>query len=114
MTLIEVLGIIVLFVLMAGVLALLAGPVLLILALAGVFFKLSFLVLIAPIRLFGWFLGMGVTLFGLLLKGFVLTGAAALLILVGLLPLVPLVMFSVLIYFLVRPSRYRAAPTLRS
>jgi hypothetical protein len=50
---------------------------------------------------------------GMLLQGSLLTGAAALLIVVGLLPLAPFLLLGLLLVLLVRLSRRRPAPAAR-
>jgi hypothetical protein len=106
----EALGGVLLLALLVGFLALLAVPfVLVVLLIAGVI-KISLFLVLLPLRLFGWLFGLGVTLTVFLLKGFVVTGALALLVLLGLLPLLPLILLGGLIYLLVRTSRRGAAP----
>lgn len=106
----EALGAVMLMALLIGVLALLAVPFVLVVLLIAGAVKLSLFLILLPLRLFGWLLGLGFTLTALLLKGFVVTGALALLVLLGLLPFLPLILLGGLIYLLLRTSRHRAAP----
>ena len=103
----DLLAALVLLLLGAGLLALLAIPLMLVLTLAGLAFKAAVLLLLFPIRILGWLLGLGVAAFGFLLKGFVVVGFSSLLILAGLLPLMPILLLGLVIYFLVRSSPKR-------
>ena len=110
MSFLEVAGALLLVAVVAGVLAVLALPIMLAMALLGAVVKITLFVVLAPIRLLGWMIGAGLAGVGILLKGFLLTGTAALLILIGLLPLVPFLLLGILIYLLVRSSRHHTTP----
>ena len=114
MSFLEVSGALLLVAILAGVLAILALPIMLVMAIVGAVVKVALFILVAPIRLLGWTIGAGLAGVGFLLKGFLVTGTAALLILVGLLPLVPFLLLGLLIYLLVRPSRRGAATAFRA
>jgi hypothetical protein len=82
-----------------GAAMLLALPVLIVLAVAGVVLKVLFFVLFLPLRALGWGIGFAFGALGLLL---VLP-----LLLIGLLPLVPLLLIGLVLYLMLRPSRSR-------
>ncbi len=77
--------------LLIGVLTLLALPLFLLFALAVGLLKLVFFIVLMPLRLLAWGIGAGFAVFGVLMKGLILTGTAALLLVVGILPLFPLI-----------------------
>ncbi len=110
MSILEVAGALLLVAIVAGVLAVLALPIMLAMALLGVVVKIALFIVLAPIRLLGWMIGAGLAGIGFVLKGFLLTGSAALLILLGLLPLVPFLLLGILIYLLVRSPRHDTTP----
>ncbi|HET6278390.1 MAG TPA: hypothetical protein VFG08_06385 [Candidatus Polarisedimenticolia bacterium] len=114
MTLLEVAGTLLLVAMVAGVVAVVALPIMLAMAVVGAVVKVALLILIAPIRLLGWLMGAGLAVVGFLLEGSLLTGAAALLIVVGLLPLAPFLLLGLLLVLLVRSSRRSAAPAART
>jgi hypothetical protein len=114
MSFLEVAGALLFVAIVAGVLAVLALPIMLAMALLGAVVKVALFILVAPIRLLGWMVGAGIAGVGFLLKGFLLTGTAALLILIGLLPLVPFLLLGLLIYLLVRSSRRHTVPAARA
>lgn len=114
MPILEVSGALLLAAILAGILALLALPIMLVMAIVGAVVKIALFILVAPIRLLGWTIGAGLAGVGFLLKGFLLTGTAAILILAGLLPLFPFLLLGLLIYLLVRPSRRDAARTIQA
>jgi hypothetical protein len=89
----------------AFVLALVVVPLMLAFMVVGLVLKLVFFVLLMPLRILFWGLGIAFSAVGLVLKGVLLTGAAALLIVLGLLPLLPLVLIGVGLYFLLRSRR---------
>jgi hypothetical protein len=86
-----------------------AAPIILAIGLVGLALKLAVFLILLPIRILGWGIGIGFAALGLLLKGVLLTGAVALLILVGLLPALPLILLGLLIYFLVRSPSPRSS-----
>ena len=110
MSFLEVAGALLLVAIVAGVLAVLALPIMLAMALLSAVVKITLFTVLAPIRLLGWMIGAGLAGIGFLLKGFLLTGTAALLLLLGLLPLVPFLLLGILIYLLVRSSRHDTTP----
>ena len=110
MSFLEVAGALLLVAIVAGVLAVLALPIMLAMALLSAVVKITLFIVLAPIRLLGWMIGAGLAGVGFLLKGFLLTGTAALLLLLGLLPLVPFLLLGILIYLLVRSSRHDTTP----
>ena len=110
MSFLEVAGALLLVAIVAGVLAVLALPIMLAMALLSAVVKITLFIVLAPIRLLGWMIGAGLAGIGFVLKGFLLTGSAALLILLGLLPLVPFLLLGILIYLLVRSSRHGTTP----
>lgn len=110
MSFLEVAGALLLVAIVAGVLAVLALPIMLAMALLSAVVKITLFIVLAPIRLLGWMIGAGLAGIGFLLKGFLLTGTAALLLLLGLLPLVPFLLLGILIYLLVRSSRHDTTP----
>ncbi len=110
MSCLEVTGALLLVAIVAGVLAVLALPIMLAMALLGAVVNITLFIVLAPIRLLGWMIGAGLAGIGFLLKGFLLTGTAALLLLFGLLPLVPFLLLGILIYLLVRSSRHDTTP----
>ena len=89
-------------------------PIMLAIAILSAVIKIALFIVLAPIRLLGWTIGAGLAGVGFLLKGFLVTGTAALLILLGLLPLLPFLLLGLLIYLLVRSSRHDAAPAARA
>jgi hypothetical protein len=87
------------------IVSLVAVPIMLVLAVVGLVLKLVFFILLAPFRIIGWGLGLGLAAVGILVKSVFLAGALAILVLIGLLPLVPLLLIGIAIYLLVRPRR---------
>ncbi len=106
----ELTGILILAGLLLGLLALIAAPIVLALFVVAAVLKLVFFLVLLPFRILGWGLGLGFAALGLLVKGTLLAGAVALLIVFGLVPLVPVLLLGLLIYFLARPSRKGPAP----
>ncbi|HEU4402641.1 MAG TPA: hypothetical protein VFT43_11100 [Candidatus Polarisedimenticolia bacterium] len=96
-------GVLVLGGLLLAILAFVAAPILLALVLVAAVVRLVFFVLLLPLRLLGWGLGFA-------FKGIFLLVGVALLILVGLVPLVPVLLVGGLIYFLVKASGKSVAP----
>ena len=85
-------------------------PIVLLLGLIALAVKLAVFLVLLPIRVLGWGVGLGIAAFGLVFKGLILTGAAALLLVFGLIPLLPLLVIGLLIYALTRSSRSARAP----
>ena len=102
MSALEILVAVVLFCVAGVGLALLALPMIIAFSLVAAVAKVAIFLLVLPLRIIGLTVGLGFTAAGFMLKGVFLTGVIALLILVGLLPLLPLILFGVLVYFLVR------------
>lgn len=92
-----------------GVLALfllvIAAPILLVIGLLALLIKLGIFLILLPIRILGWGIGISVAAIGLLFKGIFLTGAVAVLVIFGLLPFLPLLLFGLLIYLVTRTPR---------
>ena len=94
----------------AGLLLLvIAAPILLVIGLLVMLIKLGICIILLPIRILGWGIGISVAAIGLLFKGIFLTGAAAVLVIFGLLPFIPLLLFGLLIYFVTRTHRATVA-----
>ncbi|MFQ5876173.1 MAG: hypothetical protein ACE5JH_00555 [Acidobacteriota bacterium] len=96
--------------LLVTLLAILAVPLILAFALVAGIAKFVIFLLLLPFRVVGWCLGVGLAALGLLIKGVILTGLAALLFLLGLAPVVPVVIVAALIYLLVKAVRLLALP----
>jgi uncharacterized membrane protein AbrB (regulator of aidB expression) len=107
---VELAGILLLLGGLAALLLLIAAPIILVFMVVGVVLRTVFFLITLPFRLLGWGLGIGFSLFGLLLKGAVLAALVALLVLIGALPFVPVLLVGGLIYLLLRASRKRASP----
>ena len=86
-----------------------AAPILLLIGLLVLLIKLGIFLVLLPIRILGWGIGIGVAVIGLLIKGIFLIGAAAVLVIFGLLPFIPLLLFGLLIYLVTRTPRARVA-----
>ena len=93
--------------LFVGLLGLAALAIVLAVSMVVAAFKMLLFVVMIPLRLVGWLLGLGVAAVGLLIKSAVLVGIVALLIVVGLLPLVPLLLVGVVVLYLIRAARKR-------
>lgn len=87
----------------------LAAPLLLAIALLGLLIKIGVFLILLPIRILGWGIGVSVAAIGLLVKGIVLTGAVALLLIFGLVPFLPLLLLGLLIYLVTRSPRTSVA-----
>lgn len=85
-------------------------PIVLAAAVLVALLKVAFFVILLPFRVLGLFLGVGFKAIGFVVKGAFLVGAVALVLMVGLLPLAPLILLGVVLYLLLRPSRVRSAP----
>ncbi len=105
----EFMEVLILVGLVAILLFVVAVPVFLAIGLVALAIKLTLFLVLLPIRLLGWGIGIGFAALGLLLKGVVLTAAVGLLILVGLLPALPIILLGLLIYFLVRSPKPRSS-----
>lgn len=93
-----------------ALLILIALPIILVAVLSVALLKLVFFVIFLPFRILGLAFGVGFKAIGLVLKGTILLGAFALLLLVGLVPLAPIILLGVVLYLLLRPSRARSVP----
>ena len=93
--------------LFAGLLGLAALAIVLAVSIAVAAHRLLLFLVMIPLRLAGWLLGVGLSAVGLLFKSVLMVGIVALVIVVGLLPLVPLLLVGVLILYLVRAARKR-------
>ena len=94
-----------------ALLMLIALPMVLAATLVVALLKLVLFVILLPFRILGLAFGIGIKAIGFVLKGALLVGAVALVLLVGLVPLAPLLLLGVVIYLLLRPSRaLRANP----
>ena len=86
--------------LLLGLLVLVAAPILLAISLVATVLRLVFFAVTLPLRILGWIAGAGFGLLG---------GVLALLLLIGLVPLLPFVLVGALIYRLARRARPRPA-----
>jgi hypothetical protein len=92
---ISIAGAMVLLGLVFGLIALVAAPIVLALFVVGVVLRLVFFVLLLPFRL---------------LKGFFVLGGIAFLLILGAIPLLPILLIGAGIYLVFRGMRSRSAP----
>jgi hypothetical protein len=110
MALMSIAGLLLLSVCLIGLLFLIAAPIMLALFLVGLVLRLVFFLLVLPFRLVGAVFGLGFWSLGWLLRGAVVLVAAGVLILLGALPLVPLLLIAAGVYLVFRAMRPRSAP----
>ena len=110
----ESLGALLLFLLLAGFLGLLVVAFVLAVSMLVAAVKLILFLLVIPLRVIGWGVGLGLTAAAYLVKGGLLVGTILLLVLLGGLPLVPLVLLAGLIAYLLRSTRRRGSSPVRA
>jgi hypothetical protein len=106
----ELTGTLVLVGLLLALLVIVAAPIVLAVVVLAAVLRIVLAILLLPFRILGWGVGLGFAAIGLLLKGLLLAFAVALVLVVGLVPLVPIVLIGGIVYFLVRSGRPRAVP----
>ena len=110
MELTSIAGLFFLFGCLIGLLALIAAPIVLALFIVGMVLRLVFFLLFLPFRIVGAMFGLGFWSLGWFLKGVVLFAGLGLLILLGTLPLLPLLLVAGAVYLVFRAMRSRSAP----
>ncbi len=110
----EVTGLLVMLGIILGLLVLAGALVVLLGFMIVAVLKLVLLVVLLPFRIVGWGLKLGFTAVGILVRGFFLIAACAILIFAGMLPLVPLVLIVAGIYYLVKALRRRPVPPVKA
>lgn len=109
MGLTSIAGLVILFGCLVGLLALIAAPIVLALFIVGVVLKLLFFVLLLPFRLVGALFGLGFSTLGWFLRGLLFLAGLAFLLLLGVLPLLPLLLIAGGVYLVFRGMRSRSA-----
>ena len=107
MELLSVAGLLVLVVLAIGVMALIAAPFVLVLCILGALLKLAIFVLFLPFRLLGGIIRIGFV--GWFLGGFLMLGGLGFLLLLGALPLLPILLIAGGLCLVFRAMRSRPA-----
>ncbi|SRR6266705_737589 len=95
---------------LALVFILIAAPIVLALFIVGAVLRLVFFVLFLPFRLLGAVFGLGFGAVGLLLRGLILFGGVAFLLLLGLLPVLAFLLIGAGLYLVIRGVRRPSAP----
>src|SRR5947209_2941968 len=103
-------GLTLVFATAAAILVLIAAPIVLALFIVGTVLRLVFFVLFLPFRLLGALLGLGFGAVGLLLRGLILFGGIAFLLLLGLLPVLPCLLIGAGLYLVLQGIRRPSAP----
>jgi hypothetical protein len=110
MALASIAGLFLLSACLIGLLLLIAAPIVLALFLVGMVLRLLFFLLVLPFRLLGALFGLGFWSLGWLVRGGILLVGLGVLILLGALPLVPLLLVAAGVYLVFRAMRPRSAP----
>jgi len=98
-------GLVVLTFFLIGLLVLIAAPIFVALLVTCAVLKLVFFVLFLPFRLLGGLIGLGVASVGWFLRGFFVFAGIGLLLVLGLVPLLPLLIGAGAVYLVFRAMR---------
>jgi hypothetical protein len=109
MELVSVAGLLVLVAVAIGLMALIAAPFVLVLCILGALLKLAIFVLFLPFRLLGGLIRIGLASAGWFLGGFLMLGGLGFLLLLGALPLLPILLIAGGLYLVFRAMRSRPA-----